>query len=383
MIRKTPFRVSATLGAVILISSGHAQGADSMNDAPSDRAVMLPCDGKCATITQPLKRLSGASLPDISQFAKGDRYNPSDKYSEAYVELQYTIQPDGTVADDVAVTKLLGPQEYADAAKRTVRTFKYAPAMVDGAPVAISHRFRAVFGVSDVTGARSSVTKGYNDASELLKSGKTDEARSQLMEMLKTPKLNFYERSVIMYPLALIAMQRQEFEKAKQLAGMAFTLPGGLPPSLLIALIRIYIRAALFQGDIAGAGKVLDDYSKASFYDKTDPVIKEVADARNKFDALPSYAATASIPEASDGDGFEMDLYRRYFTFTKIVGKLNLLTVSCKERAAVSPISEKAEWSVPKNWSDCSIFVKGTPGTTFQVVQFASPPPSSQEMQPR
>jgi hypothetical protein len=371
------------LGCSFLISSGFAQAADSVSDAPSDGAVMLPCDGKCATITQPLKRLSGASLPSINSFAGGARYNPSDKYVEAYVEVQFTIEPDGTVADDVAVTKLLGPAEYAEATKRTVHTYKYSPAIVDGSPVAISHKLRAFFGVGDLTGARPSIIKGYGEATDLLKSGKLDEARSQLLELLAVPSLNFYERCILMYPLALIAMRRQQFGEAKELSGMALTLPGGLQPSLLTSILRLNVRAALFQGDIARAGKTLDEYTKLPFYDKNDPIISEVADARKKFDALPSYAVNAAIPDTKDGDGFEMYLYRRYFGFTNIVGQLNQLKVNCMERAAASPIAASVEWSVPKSWSDCSIFVKGTPGTTFQIVQFASPAPNSQEVRPR
>ncbi len=268
----------------------------------------------------------------------------------------------------------MGPPEFVEATKRAVRTFVYEPAMVDGQAVAISHELIAFFGVVGETGTRASVVKGYGEAAELLKAGKLEEAHAKLAEMLNLPSLNFFERGVIMYPLVLIAMQRQQYVEASRLSDLALTFgPDNFSEAVYRSMIRSNISSLLGMGDLVGAAKSLGQYKKWKHFDPADPLINQVAEAQKKLDALPSYAVDVRIPDATDGDGFTMSLYRRYFTITKINGKLDRFTTNCREQQVESPISDKAEWSIPKNWSDCSIFVRGTPGTTFQIVQFSSP----------
>ena len=64
-------------------------------------------------------------------------------------------------------------------------------------------------------------------------------------------------------------------------------------------------------------------------------------------------------------------LYRRDFEFKNIVGSLDEFQLSCKQQTVESRITDAAEWHVPKNWSQCYLFVSGAPGSTFDVLQFA------------
>ena len=147
----------------------------SAQDALSD-VIMLPCDGKCATITRALIRVSGSALPARTDCVRVDRIETH--CPEGFVQVQYTIQADGHVADDISVVRVIGPPEFVEATKRTVRTFVYEPAMVDGQAVAISHELEAFFGVTGETGTRASVVKGYGEAAELLKAGRLEEAHA-------------------------------------------------------------------------------------------------------------------------------------------------------------------------------------------------------------
>jgi hypothetical protein len=44
--------------------------------------------------------------------------------------------------------------------------------------------------------------------------------------------------------------------------------------------------------------------------------------------------------------------------------------MNCKERTAEPPIVEKVEWSLPNGLSDCALFIRGRPGTTFDIRQY-------------
>lgn len=336
-------------------------------DARSD-VVMLPCDGKCATVTRSLKKISGDTAVFMAPCV------PNIHCPEGYVRLLFTIRADGHVDDDIAVVQTMAAPQYIAAAKRAVRTYVYEPPMVDGQPVAVLGGATFRFEIDGETGARPVVDRGYAEASDLLKTGKLDEAHARLTEMLKDPALNFYERGLIMYPLVLIAMQRQQYAEAQSYSILARDCGSKhFSEAVYRRLFQFEITAALAIGDIVGAVHALAEYKTWEHFDPNDPVINKIADAQKKLDTLPSYAVNLRIPDAADGDGWGLFLYRRYFAITNISGKLDRLSIDCRERTVASPISDKAEYSVPKNWSDCRVFVRGTPGTTFQIVQFSSP----------
>jgi len=363
-----PSRLSVCLASLAALLALPAAAQDDA--APSDNVVMLPCDGKCPTVTRNVRSLKGSSPSWPSSMMRGG-------ISEAIVELHYTIGADGKVGDDVTVLQLVGPPEFADAAKRAVRNYVYQPALVDGAPVAIAHTLRVIFQYPGIEqGARSTIVAAYDKAVSLLKEGKLDEGEAVLNQALQQPHLVFYERGMIANLLAVIALQRKDFIRARGLTDLALIFPpDDLPLAVRRSLMRANIVAALNLGDIAGAGKMIGRLNRLPSADPADPLISEFADLRRKIDALDSFSAPAAIP--AEGEDYQFYLYRRNFAFTNVKGELKSVTVSCDQQETTSPISLKAEWSVPKSWSDCSLFIRGTAGTSFNIVQFAAEKPAT------
>jgi hypothetical protein len=115
---------------------------------------------------------------------------------------------------------------------------------------------------------------------------------------------------------------------------------------------------------------------KVSDFSPDDPAIAMVADARKAADAAVAFTAEGKIPPAEDGDVFVFELYRRNFAIRNISGALQKFTIDCRQRVSESPISDTAEWHIPGSWNNCRLFFQGTPGTTFQIVQFAPAPVS-------
>jgi hypothetical protein len=375
MVMRLTGWIGISLGAVAMLAASLAFAQEEASR--SDDVVMLPCDGQCVTVNRNPTKISGRVIrpPDNSNMQGPTATRIiQNNFPEGFVELQYTIKADGTVGDDVSVMRLVGPQSFVDAAKRTVRDWRYEPAMVDGHPVAITHQLRVYYGNGVEPGARSSIIKGYGEAGDLIKAGKLDEAHGKLTEMLAIPALNFYERGMIAYLLTLIAMERKDYEEAGRVSGLSLAFGDGLPRAIYQNLFRMNITASLYRGDIVGAAKTLGSFSKTRIYDPADSLAKLVADAKEKIDELPFYAMEGKIPSADEADGYGFFLYRRDFAFTKIAGALFDYTLSCHERQVDSPITDSAEWHVPKGWSDCFVWVRGRPGSTFQIVQFASTP---------
>ena len=349
----------------LLLMASLAQAQDM---PPPDEVVMLPCDGKCAAITPPV----GIREPR-PVFPKQYTYG---NYSEGFVQLEFTIGADGRVGD-IRTVRLLGPEAFANSAKRAVQDWLYKPAMLDGEAVAISHPLLVYFSVifGGQLGARPAIASAYKKASVLLADKKLEDANAILMEALKEPKLNLYERGMITNLTSLIAYERKDYVAARDMLDLTRFYQGKAPPDVLRSMLRTDIAASLSAGDLAEAVITLRALTRAKGFDPADPLIKLVADTRTRIDPLPSFAASARIPDAADSDGFTFTPYRRNFTFTNIVGKLDRYTLSCRERQVESPIAEKVDWHVPKNWSGCHLFIRGTPGTTFDIVQMLDAKP--------
>jgi TonB family protein len=368
------------LGAAAMFAAplSHAQDAAREMSPPADDVVMLPCDGQCVTTTPP-KKISGIVIrpphwgPSSLQGASGTRIT-LDIPPEGVVELQFTIKADGSVSD-VDVLCLFGPQSFADGARRAVRDWRFEPAMASGKPIAVTQRLRVYYGSGETQSARTAIVTGYNDAVEMIKAGKADEADDKLVAMSRLPNLNFYEAGMLTYARATLAMQRRDCVEAQQLSRRAFMFADSLLRPRQESLYRVNIAASLCFGDVVGAAKTLGYLKKEIGISETDPLAAQVESLKEKIDQLPSYAMELKIP-AEGSVGVDIPLYRRDFTFTKVAGALSSFTARCRERQFDSPITDKAEWHLPKGWSDCSLWVRGKPGTTFQIVQFAGAVPT-------
>lgn len=247
---------------------------------PPFSSDMLPCEGRCAVVTRNPRRISGPSIPMPQQGPlSGQRYVNTTN-GDGYLELYFTILPDGRVADDITVLRLLGTPDFAEAAKRAVRNWVYEPATLDGEAVAVSHRVRVIFYATGADGARPSFTATYNAAATLIQEGKLEEARDTLRQTFKLPSINFYERGMTAYLLATIAMERKDFLEARREAMFARMIAAPLTLAASRTLMRYEILASLQLGDLVAATGSLDTYKNLRFFDADDPIIKTVEDMR-------------------------------------------------------------------------------------------------------
>ena len=102
---------------------------------------------------------------------------------------------------------------------------------------------------------------------------------------------------------------------------------------------------------------------------RDDPVTPLIAKLHAMVDGSEPIVTEASV-EAQDHTPFwQHTLVRRTFAFAAIKGKLDGFDLRCKHDRIVSPVSDTAQWTVPKSWSECTVYVTGTEGTTFQFVE--------------
>jgi TonB family protein len=328
---------------------------------------VMPCLAKCADFVPAVH-----ILEPIPHWA-----NYTADYVEALVRIRYTIGSDGHV-QDASVVGVIGPKSFSDKAMDAVKQWTFQPATLDGKPVQESRTINFIFDLPNrEPGARPEVVTAYKNAVKLIASGKLDEAEAELKKQQAKPDLNFYERGMMANLLGSIALRRKDFQDAAQQVKIATDFyTKELPPAVTIQLYKTRIVASLATGNLMDAMGATNQLKKVKGFAPDDPITNAVTDTRAQLNALPEFALAGKIPDAADADGQQLYLYRRDFGFAGIVGSLDKFDLSCKQQTVESKISDTAEWHVPRNWSQCYLFVRGAPGTTFKLVQFAPDQPA-------
>jgi TonB family protein len=356
-----------------------AQDEESGDAAALPSVEVMPCLEKCLLFV-PSQHIN-EPLPTWGREA--------GEYVEALVELRYTVNPDGTVGD-IAVERIIGPSDFARHAISAVKGWTFKPATLDGKPVAQSREIVFPFDLVNVShGARDSVFSAYQKAVKEIEAGDLTDADTELKAQQDKPELTFYERGMMANLQGMIALKNKDYEAASDDVKVATDFYAHqLPPAVAVQLYKTRIVSSLARGDIMDAMGATRRLQKVQGFDPSDPIAKVVSDVRAKLDTTPSFTMSGKIPASANGDALVMYLYRRDFTFQNIKGSLGKFDLNCKQESVQSSVSDAAEWHVPPNWSQCFLLVRGTPGTTFDVVEYspansaASAPASSSPPQP-
>lgn len=341
---------------------GRAQVA---SEEPLPEVGILTCGRQCANFV-PAK----AVLRRIPNFPSREM-RTNGGVNEGFVWVRYTVGLDGKTRD-IHLVNFVGPRRLVELTIEQVQGWTFEPATLDGKPVEESRYLRNIwtgypFGFP---GIRDEVKTGYNNAGSLLGKGASEEARALLTELFEKPELNFYERGTLALPLAKMALQRKDYMEARRIA-VAGTVYGTywMKPESAQELWQVRISADLMLGQIADASAAFYRLRSVKGFDPNSAFTKMMLDAQQKAAAAPQLVGQAQIPHENEGGVYWHQLSRHTFTFANVKGSLDNLVLSCLGGTVESKITPTAQWHVPKMWENCVLYVRGSPGTTFSLVE--------------
>jgi hypothetical protein len=67
-------------------------------------------------------------------------------------------------------------------------------------------------------------------------------------------------------------------------------------------------------------------------------------------------------------------LLRRTAGIEAVSGSLERVELRCDWRRVKAKPEKGRAWRIPPEWGDCSIYVFGEPGSTFQLLEYSSTP---------
>lgn len=348
----------AVLSAILIPAFG-----EEASDLP--KVKILGCEEACAKWTDPKPIGKHSGWVPHSEWERGG------DMGDSFVAIRLTVTADGHVKDPVLL-KLIGPPTFGRSSLEAVKAWRYEPATADGVPAERPNWYAELtYSFSDARqGARPEVYTACKKAQELLSESKFSDAQALLLPILTRPRLHFYERAMISLLLSVSYGLQKDYATARDYAEDA-TLQDGryLDSEAQEAAIRQRIRLEAATGQY---GNALDWYEKLKKLKQPaadDPEAKLIEHVKTLLASPEPIRVVGRISNTGTLFLWNHTLLRRSFAFPVIEGKLDQLQLDCDQKNSVSPITTKAQWNVPKSWSDCHLLVSGEPGTKFLLVE--------------
>lgn len=359
---KMPRRFSAGHAVCLSIFLLSATIARAQDEALPQIEV-LSCASACANST-PAK----AILHPPPVWPREELQKPGI-YIEGLVYGRFTVGVDGKPSD-VHVLQLIGSPEFSKRAVEAVQSWTYEPATLNGKPVEQAKGFMFTFAIGNSKpGARTSIADFYRHATALVQDGKLDEAKLLLKRAMDQQDLNFYERSMLSYVLALTEAGEHNYIEAQQtLVAAGQFYRNSVSPAMRASMDELLIRSAIATNNLGLALQTWYGLRTVKDVDLS-ATAQLIKDTYAKAMTMPRILTKGLIGDAGE---FYTPLSSRNFSFEIISGSLEKFTLICKQQTVTSRITETAKWTVPQDFSECALFVRGVPGATFYLVQTQS-----------
>lgn len=313
-------------------------------------------------------RLIEAVRPNYPYLARRDR-------REGWVQLSFTIRPDGTVANPI-VEDSTGVVEFERAAIAAILKSRYEPATWQGRPIEqCASRFRYQFVMyGDQIGARPTFVRSWKEAAQLMEEQRYEEAAARLDAMDREGTWSNYEIARLW--LLRASLQARTGDKEEQLRSLRRATVGhGSDLEQKLYREALLQRFAL-EVQLSEFGAALDTHEemKASRPALVDPrVERATAEIERKIHSQDTFAFPGVIGFrsgcAEGRPNWQHQLLRRTFAFSDLEGQVDDFELRCDWKRVVDKVSPDKTWQVPASWGYCEIYVFGAQGARLKLVE--------------
>jgi hypothetical protein len=351
-MRKTMLAIQL---ACALVCAEQAVAADGASSGFDTRSVCAPtsylvADGK---------------VPSLDYVATTNEA----ELCEGWVQLMISVRADGTV-NDVATLDYVGTAALRDSALRAVRQYRFKMDKAKAAP-----QYGEVIEISvarDASGAsHPAFVKLYEEAKAKIAQKDYAAARTLLERTRSGPQDN-YEQTRAAFALALIANETGDWRRALSEIRHA-TIDQGKHLDKATAKIALGLRVQLEAKD----GRLRDAVCTYEWLKALDPKVNDdvVALAR---DIVAAYGGPAPVsvkgviyrePTSSHPAMWMHPMVRRTFAFEGVTPAVKTFRLVCTRTVLEEKVSEEMEWSAPPDAGKCQLFVFGSPGATFKLLE--------------
>jgi TonB family protein len=359
------------LVATVVVLGGPLTVPSSPHSARADNTAQTSLEP--GTFAKPVKR-------DKPRFPRREAYIGV----EGWVVVSYVIKPNGAVGEAI-IEDSSGRKGFEYASARAVENWIFEPATMNGEPVEQCHtRVRMLFeleqGSKSDLGAKKAFKNEYKKASQLLEKGKLEEARSKIDEIEEKFVTKLYESSSLWILRSML--QEKEGDDLGQLESLESAIAGGgkyVEPSVYRSVLSKIFNLQMQYQHYAGALETVETLEGLDLDDaateKLKQIVKEIERIKTDDRAVAIEGTIGEASEEYDGAGvWWHTLLRRTAGIEAVSGSLERVELRCDWRRVKAKPEKGRAWRIPPEWGDCSIYVFGEPGSTFQLLEYSSTP---------
>jgi TonB family protein len=300
--------------------------------------------------------------------------NELNKGHQGWVDLNFVVTEEGEVIEPV-VEASSGSRAFERAALRTVKRWRYEPALLNGVPV---EQCKTAVRISfAIEGSESGVSRRfyrqYRRIAKDIEQENIESASSAVDDAFQAKGLTLGELSWLWVLRARIAWLRGDEEQQLIAVRRALAVSRTwIPDQLRADLLTTQVVLEFKKGDYAMALSAHSDLKTIEGSDTSglDPVIEKI---RTVVDSDQYFFSAAEIGRDGNCETCESQWQyrplRRAIEITDIDGTLGNLELRCEWRRYVDEAREKVAWKIPASWGECSVVVHGEAGSTFKLVE--------------
>lgn len=315
---------------------------------------------------QPAKRTHAPELkPPAQQAGAG---------IEGWALVCVTVKPDGTTANP-RVIDVSPNDEFAEAGRDASEGWKFRPAKLDGGAVEQSdicgiQLFTVGSPIDEKTNAK------LDEATRLLDEDEGDDDAVRLLKGLETagPLTLKQAARLQMLRYRIAAEEKNEAAAVEAIeraaVGGGRFLEGEDKVNALGAQFHGYVNQRRYREALAlfATFESIDGGAKPMVIHGT-----TAAEIRDLSESDKSYTVPAKLEPAlaAKGGVWHHRPFRRELGARKVEGKIDAFVIDCDHRTMRLEYQEDVSWKIPESWGGCTVYAEGTPGTTFELIEYA------------
>lgn len=329
--------------------------------------LLFPNDSKAIS-----KHISTISNPEpVKRVEPRYPVNAARNHQEGWVKLSYVIEKDGHVSN-VLVTETSGSSDFAKAAKKSVKKWKYSPAFENGQPIqqctnevkiefrmqnqgqsGVSTRFKHLYKKAETALIKQDYAETERVIKDLFQLKKRHLSESDYLHLLGFE----YARAINDKELQLHHLYRISFDTGASKQHKMFAYKHQF--NLEIELNKFFNAKLTYQ--------------KMSKLKEAEPIQEQLNAIMQQIeDNIGSDGHFIVKANMNTREHWHHTLVRNKFSITDIEGDLNKIDIRCSNMHHIYTIEKENAWVIPESWKNCHIYVYGEDNTKFNLVELPS-----------
>jgi len=290
---------------------------------------------------------------------------------EGWAVVSYIVDVNGKVKDPIVLDSV-GSSSFSETAKKELLGIEFYPALLNGKPLETAdNKYKFTFNAKKKTGECGGFVSQFRQVREHLLNNELDVFLRKIKILKDSKTHNHYENAFYWYLMAEYYFKIEN--SGSQLASLkrAVGYEGEyLPRNMLVSALSDLYYQQLAAGEIKGA---FETAARIEAYLKRQPELKSVLHHRDQLiENLKIDPVITTSGAIGSSNFWGHDLLRRDVSLNVQSGDVETVEFRCEKQVSrfeYDKDGSKSTWTIPEEWGDCSIFVKGSADAKFVLLE--------------